>query len=972
MSELIETLWQQFALEAGEHFDAADRLLSDASGGTPERERIAALFRSFHSLKGAARAMDMFGMEALAHRAETVLGRVRSGALAFSEAVAEPLLEALDALRVQCEIAVRERRDSPPPAAILARLDALGIPDAHAAATPAAEPARPAKLHDNDRLLGIFVEHLRDGMATLTRALDLDTLDEDGVRAVDDTAERLEIACERLSLLPLADTFRGLREHLAARDADAILADLQAVALASARVGRLSGRDAGTAILATLLADHNAQALARGAARALRLMEAPETAGDELADVLDRVGSTLDIVKLPRLSALVRRVADVVRRMDPAGNGRWPAILADARQAVDFIALHACTDPPTDIDVDTAIRLESLLRAFVETAETEEEEPRPFDGEELTSLGLDAQLLRFLSPESAAQLRAAVNDPATRLYEVTAFLESDAAVASGFARWLGTGAQAITNWPEFIDGKTWLKVLVASPEAPEALCTALSAIDPGGTLLRLRRCTPGEVAVEAPPVPAAPEPAPPPPAPAPAPAPAPTLEWPPAEAPRPTPTPQPAGGGVLRVPGEAIDGFMARIDGMVLLSGDLNAVANDLRLEESLGALAARLGVGDPDLRVVRELLERHRRELQDLDAQFSRAVDRLRESALDLRVVPIERLLDPFPRVVRELARAQGKKIRLTIEGGDVRIDKSMVEMLHDPLLHMVRNAVDHGIETPGEREAAGKPAQANFTVRAVQRSSRVLLEIADDGRGIDADAVRAKAVCQGLVGEEESRRLSPAEVHEFIFASGFSTAETITETSGRGVGMDVVRDAVLRLGGSIAIDTHPGKGTAFTIDLPLSAAIVRTLLVQVEDQVLAIPDRFVEEVCGVATRDFHRVAGCWGVLRRNRVLPVVHLADALGYADGKRPAPDAAAERQIVVLKHGDRCIGVEIDRLLKRGDLFVRESHPGLAEVPGVGGVSLLNDGRIVVILDGQELFRLACAAQLRTAEGVLLPS
>jgi len=966
MSELIETLWQQFALEAGEHFDAADRLLSDTSGDTPERERIAALFRSVHSLKGAARAMDMFGMEALAHRAETVLGRVRSGALPFGETVTEPLLEALDAMRAQCEIAVRERRDSPPPTAILARLEALGSPGAGSTAAPAAEPARPAKLHDNDRLLGIFVEHLRDGMATLTRALDLDTLDADGVRAVDDTAERLEIACERLSLLPLADTFRDLRSHLAVRDADAILADLQAVALASARIGRLSGRDAGTAILATLLADHNAQALARGTARALHLMESPETAGDELADVLDRVGSTLDIVKLPRASALVRRVADVLRRVAPAARARWPAVLADARHAIDFIALHACTDPPTDVDADTAVTLEAVLRAFVETAEAEEQAARPFDGEQLTALGLDAQLLRFLSPESAAQLRAAVNDPATALYEVTAFLESDPAVASGFARWLGTGVQAITNWPEFIDGKTWLKVLVASPEGPEALRASLSAVDPGGALLRLRRCAPGEAAVDVPP-PEPPAAAPPPETPPP-PAP-PAAEWPPAEVPQSTPAPQPAAGGVLRVPGEAIDGFMARIDGMVLLSGGLNAVANDQRLEDALGALASRLGVGDPDLRAVRDALESHRRELLNLDDQFSRAIDRLRESALDLRVVPIERLLDQFPRVVRELARTQGKKIRLAIDGGGVRIDKSMVETLYDPLLHMVRNAVDHAVETPEARAAAGKPAQANLTVRAVQRSSRVLLEIADDGRGIDTEAVRAKAVRQGLVAAEDSRRLSPGDVHAFIFAPGFSTAETVTETSGRGVGMDVVRDAVLRLGGGIAIDTRPGQGTRFTIDLPLSAAIVRSLLVQVDDQVLAIPDRFVEEVCGVTTPDFRRVSGCWSVVRRNRVLPVVHLADALGYG-GARPAPDATPERQVVVLKLDDRHIGVEIDRLLKRGDLFVRESHPGLAEVPGVGGVSLLNDGRIVVILDGQELFRLACAAQVRTAapEGV----
>ncbi|MBP2312464.1 chemotaxis protein CheA [Azospirillum soli] len=971
MSELIETLWQQFGVESNEHFDAIERLLSPAGADTPERERIASLFRAFHSLKGAARAMDMFGMEKLAHGAETVLGRVRSGTLPFSDEVAEPLLESLDALRALMEAAVGERRDGTPPAAVLAKLDALGDPDRKAAPHPTApaQSPKPARLHDNDKLLNLFVDLLRDSMATLTRPLDLDTLDSDGLQEVNDASERLEIACERLNFLPFADTFRRFREDVSARDPDAILRDLQAVALASARVGRLSGRDAGTAILATLLADHNAQALSKGAAKALDLMADAATAGDDLAAVLERMGSTLDIVKLPRAASLVRRIADVVRRMAPHSHERWPAVLADARQTIDFIALHATSDPPEDVDTGTAVKLETLLQEFVETADAEEAARRPFTADELRSLGLDAGLLRFLSPESSAALRDAVGDPAIGLYEVTAFLETSAEVASGFAVWLGTKVQAITNWPEFIDGKTWLKVLVSSPQDLETLRNALSTIDPSGRFLDVRHCIPGEASAEQPaeampekpvPTPDLPVPATPRALEATAPQPAAPQTTVPAASPA-RQTAQP--GGVLRVQGETIDRFMARIDSMVLLSGNLNATANDLRLEQAITALSERLGAGDPDVRVLQELLERHRRELLDLDNQLSRSVDRLRESALDLRVVPIETLFNQFPRVVRELARVQGKKIRFDMDGGDVRIDKSMVEMLYDPLMHMVRNGIDHGIESPEDREAAGKPAQATLTLRAVQRNNRVIVEIADDGRGISTEAVRAKAVRNGLIAEEDSRRLAPADIHEFIFASGFSTAEKITETSGRGVGMDVVRNNITRLGGTVTIRTREGLGTAFAIDLPLSAAILRTLLVQVDDQVLAIPDRFVEEVCGFAGHEFHPVSGCWSVLRRNRVLPVVRLADALGFpAQGSWP-PSGDGQRLLVVLRHGDRRIGLEIDRLLRRGDLFVRESHPGLAEVPGVGGVSLLNDGRIVIILDGDELYRLACAAQQR---------
>lgn len=974
-SELIETLWRQFGVEAGEHFDLLEKLLSATSGDGPEAERIAALFRSFHSLKGAARAMDLFAMEAVAHRAETILGRVRTGAMALTEEVAAPLLEALDALRGLADSGMRDRRDGQAPADLLARLDLLGG-EAPATRHAPAPPPPPVRLHENERMLGLFVGLLHDGMATLTRALDLDSLDEEGTRSVDDTADRLELACERLNFLPFADTLRRFREALAARDADAILRELQSVATASARIGRLTGKDAGAAILATLLADHNAQVLAQGSTRADALLADPAALSDasaaaELAGLLDRMAATLDIVRLPRGSALLRVLADVMRRAAPADHADWPVLLADARTALADLTVRAAREPAEDLDADGVDALEGRLRTFVDVVSAEREAGearRPLTVEELSSLGLDSGLLRFLSPDSTADLRAAIADPEMRLYEVTAFLETSPEVASGFVQWMGSKVRAITNWPEFIDGKTWLRVLIASPQELSALADALAGIDPGGGFLRIRACAPSDPVDEgvepivadtmppdAPSLPAVQSAGPP-------------VATPTAPPPA-NPPVRPAastGGGVLRVPGEVIDRFMARIDGMVLLSGDLNATANDLRLESALASLTERLGAGDPDLRALREAVEHHRRDLLDLDTQLSRSVDRLREAALDLRVVPIETLFNQFPRVVRELARVQGKSVRFATEGGEVRIDKSMVEMLYDPLMHMVRNAIDHGIEPPADREAAGKPAQATLSLRAIQRNSRVVVEIAEDGRGIATEAVRAKAVRQGLIGEEDSLRLSADAVREFIFAPGFSTAETVTETSGRGVGMDVVRNAITRLGGSIAIRTREGAGTAFAIDLPLSAAILRTLLVQVDDQVLAIPDRFVEEVCGFTADDFHRVSGCWTVMRRKRVLPVVRLADALGFpAEGDWP-PSGPGQRLVVVLRQGSRRIGLEIDKLLRRGDLFVRESHPGLAEVPGVGGVSLLNDGRIVIILDGDELYRLAAVAQRREAD------
>ena len=229
----------------------------------------------------------------------------------------------------------------------------------------------------------------------------------------------------------------------------------------------------------------------------------------------------------------------------------------------------------------------------------------------------------------------------------------------------------------------------------------------------------------------------------------------------------------------------------------------------------------------------------------------RLQASALELRVVPIDTILTRFPRVVRTLAQEQGKNVRLTLEGRDVQVDKSMVELLVDPLMHMVRNAVDHGIEPPDERARAGKPVQASVTLGAVQRGGEVQVQVSDDGRGLNEAAILEKAVARGLTTVADAQRLKPHEIHRFIFAPGFSTAAKVTETSGRGVGMDVVLNTVQQLGGDIDVETKAGGGATFTLRLPLSAAMQASLLVRVNGQTFGIAERFVSSVLEVAAED-------------------------------------------------------------------------------------------------------------------------
>jgi chemotaxis protein histidine kinase CheA len=307
---------------------------------------------------------------------------------------------------------------------------------------------------------------------------------------------------------------------------------------------------------------------------------------------------------------------------------------------------------------------------------------------------------------------------------------------------------------------------------------------------------------------------------------------------------------------------------------------------------------------------------------------------------------------MVRDLALAQGKKIRLELIGQEVKIDKAMVESLADPLLHMVRNSVDHGVEAPDDRLKAGKPDEAIICIQAEQQGSRIIIRVKDDGKGIDPERIRRKAIERGLVKETDSLQMSKEEILNFIFKPAFSTADVVTETSGRGVGMDVVWTSVMRLGGTIHLDSEVGRGTTFTLQMPLSAAVQEVLLVKSAQQTLAIPGRYVAELVEIEPEAYQTVQGRTAILLRGNFLPIVRLEALLGY-----PIAETSSQACVVVISDGQRSLGVSVQAFVGRQELFTKDIHPRLAALPGVGGASILGDGRVVLILDAAALFRLA---------------
>jgi two-component system chemotaxis sensor kinase CheA len=342
-----------------------------------------------------------------------------------------------------------------------------------------------------------------------------------------------------------------------------------------------------------------------------------------------------------------------------------------------------------------------------------------------------------------------------------------------------------------------------------------------------------------------------------------------------------------------------------------------------------------------------HSRALPELN-KISRD---LQELSLSLRMVPLQGIFQKMSRLVRDLSRKMNKPVELELHGEEIELDKTVVDQLGDPLMHMVRNAIDHGVESVDERRAAGKPIEGRISLRAYHQGGNVFIELADDGRGLDRDRILRKGIEKGLV--TEGQRLSDAEIYALIFAPGFSTAAAVTDVSGRGVGMDVVRRNIEALQGSIAIRTQPGQGTTFTIRLPLTLAIMDGLMVGLGDDVYVVPLLSVVESFRPQASDVHFLAGQGEVVRvRREVMPLVRLYRVL-----RRPArvTDPCSGLVVVVEDQGKK-YALLVDELLGQIQAVVKSLDANFRRVEGLAGATILGDGRVAMILDVHGLTQL----------------
>ncbi len=429
----------------------------------------------------------------------------------------------------------------------------------------------------------------------------------------------------------------------------------------------------------------------------------------------------------------------------------------------------------------------------------------------------------------------------------------------------------------------------------------------------------------------------------------------------------------VRVRTEQVDRLLNLVSEVVISQIKDEQRARDLRSLQALSnesqqmwvrvrTLAANLksessGSLQEEIEALDELLSEQRRRLGTLTKDYtddtsrsSSVVADLQEQSMSLRMLPVSTVFNTFPRSVRDLAKQFNKDVELEIEGGDTELDKKVLEEINDPLIHIMRNAVDHGIESVADRVAAGKPEKGTIHLAARQEGDHIIVEISDDGAGIDPEKVRAAAVRKGYISQSEASSMSDREARYLIFEAGFSTSAIITEISGRGVGMDVVREFVVeKLKGSLDVQSELGKGTVFRLTIPLTLAIIRALLVRVSGQMFALPTASIEETLRIEPAEVIKVEGREVIRRQRRTIPLVRMRDVLGLPK----VPIEGKKLPMVTVGFSGHRMGFLVDAFAGEQQIVIKTLGTHLRRVDNVAGVTILGAGEVVPILNVPDL-------------------
>ncbi|MEG3639617.1 chemotaxis protein CheA [Magnetococcus sp. PR-3] len=942
MSDFIESLWQEFSAETEEHLEQIETYLLESNSRDLAHDEIAALFRAFHSLKGLSRAMSLHAMETVAHNAENLLGLVRNGTLPNLTEINPQLLQSVDELRALRESGLETRSDGQAPQSFVNTLEklytslnepatAIKAPEPSTVApieepqpqTPTQTPEQDLALDDNDEMISLYAENLSEQLPLLPALLEEDAQARNQARQY---AEELAHGASVVGFEGLSDEL----SQLACLRDDSPLSQyidlLHEIGAQTELITEMTGFETGQQAFLQAVASPLFEELAKqgnGLADYLHALDVNNPNLEQvraLTPALTLLHRLCELVGAPRMGDIFLRIAELLRKVDESQTSMATALLEELSILADGVTL---LDPEyPDLDPDIA---DELLKQIKETCD---------DGETVQAVSLSAEptplfdkhrindeLVAVLTESQIQEIEQHLRD-GWQIYIVHAFLERDAHIAQTFVTWLRE-VLSVTNRTLFQDEETGLEFLLMTPHGPEQLSGMLAEVDADGKCLHdLKHITPEHAA---------------------------QISFTQAPKPAQEAAPKSSSGNTvettLRVRASTVNTLIDQASELLTAVSGLNerlhddAVQSSCKLEQT----------STPLLTQMRDQIHRIHRDLR-----------LLHQNTLELRMAPLQFLYGRLTRTVHDLATTQEKQIKFDSSGGDVRLDKSIVDSLSDPLLHMVRNSCDHGLEEPHEREQQGKSALGFLSIHAEQQGGEAVLTIQDDGRGLDVERIKAKAIDKGLVTPETATNMTDAEAMRLILQPGFSTREAISETSGRGVGMDVVLTTITQLGGALHIDSTFGKGTTFTLRMPLSTAMQRVVILRQADQFWAFPEDYMRKACVVPRQQKATVHGVPGVMLDGQdFIPLVPLGTIVG-AEISPPQPQEQAPSvtlSLIILGHGQQRIAIEVDEFVRRQELMFKEVHPALAAIPSVGGAGVMGDGKVVIILDALAVLGLA---------------
>jgi len=350
--------------------------------------------------------------------------------------------------------------------------------------------------------------------------------------------------------------------------------------------------------------------------------------------------------------------------------------------------------------------------------------------------------------------------------------------------------------------------------------------------------------------------------------------------------------------------------------------------------------------------LDIQKSKFNEIIPQLDRVTMELHHIVMQIRMVPVGVMFSRFPRMIRDLSNKMDKEIDFIMEGQETELDRSIIDELSDPLTHLLRNAIDHGIESPEARRTKGKDEEGRIELRAYQKGSEIIIEVKDDGAGIDADKIGRKAVEKGIVGEEELEQLERRDILDFVFHPGFSTASEVTDVSGRGVGMDIVRNVVKKLDGQISIESELGEGSTFTISLPLTLAITQALMITVDGDTFAIPLNAVSETLTISPENIKKVRGKDVIVLRENTIPLVSASEIFG-SKNINSFKKSEEDLSVVILKSGDRFIGLIVEELLNQQEIVIKSLGNYLQDTEYISGATIIGDGDVALIIDVRDI-------------------